>query len=591
VLSGTAHADEVRLELLVHLIACCPECRGTVESLAELAHEYGHWDIAEALVEWREAPLLWGRLALLSVDEQLAAIDSEEDFWTWGLCRLLQLRSADQVAENPAAAAHLAALGLRVARNLGESYDLTWVRGLRALCLASLGNARRQLGEIHAAGDAVTAARRLIDSGGGTGNEMFEAEVLLVAGLVARDGRRLREALGCFEEAQGLLAPPGGEVADEELLAAVLAHRGWCLYHLGDVAGAVSCLAAAARHNEPGRDPALAWGILVGQLWGALTLGHLDEARHLLELAREAAATGRGELSASATAAEPLPLEPRRSEAVALQALEPMPPELAEAGADRPRLEPENVLKAGVAPEEPSSLAPVPPDPGSGAGQPPPPDAGPSITTPQPPAALPHANAAVLGRAAARIALAAGQRDAAESHLYTAFADLLDAGQGVEAALAFLDLAALLLDGGARRDLSEAAVDLIRDLLNRETDLTAADGVALIRLQHACAASHLSGVPTMVKSLREAPPEPGAAAPVPVAPLEGLPSAPPPAQVTPTLLRQIAAGMERRRRPDLTWWSAAAPPLAGGEEPSDDADLLGRAKAQDPWRGKRNRQP
>jgi hypothetical protein len=138
VLSGTAEADEVRQEMLGHLVGCCGECRRRVEGLEELGREYGHWDISEAMSEWREAPRLWRQIVARPYEQQLAAIEADDDYFTWGMCRFLQLMSAEEVSTRAAKADELASLAVRIAGKLGETYDVTWVRGLRALCLACL---------------------------------------------------------------------------------------------------------------------------------------------------------------------------------------------------------------------------------------------------------------------------------------------------------------------------------------------------------------------------------------------------------------------------------------------------------------------
>ncbi len=517
-LSGTAEADEVRLSLLTHLIACCANCRRVVEELAELAHKYGHWDIAEAITEWREAPRLWGLLKALAPAEQLAAVEADDDYWTWGLCRLLQLRSAEAGAARPprpATAAHLAALALRIADNLGESYDLTWVRGLRALCLACLGNAHRLLGELHAAADALVSARHLLDAG--VGNVAFEAEVLLAAGLVARDRRQLAEALGHLATARALLAPPDAALADPGLLAAVLAQQAWCKHHLGEPAAAAALLAEAAAFAgwaapaapaTTEADAALRWEIGLGQVWCALAAGDPGTAGAALERLED------GEpVEAEPTAGEPASSAPERAPAA-----EPLPTPAAED------------------------------------------------------AALAALQRALLLRPQAHLATVLGERGRAREILRRAVSTLAGASQGVEAALALLDLAALLVEERADLELAALAVHVIPDLLAPAPhDLQADDLAALLLFQRACLAHHLGDTPAVAAAFRDSspptapeagthesssPPVPGAAAP---------PAEPP---LTPERVHRLAKAIERRRRPALTWWSPRPPLLDREHEES-----------------------
>ncbi len=580
-LSGTAEADEVRLSLLTHLIACCADCRRVVEELAELAHEYGHWDIAEAIAEWREAPRLWRRLSALAPAEQLAAVEADDDFWTWGLCRLLQLRSADAGAARPpqpATAAHLAALALRIAGNLGESYDLTWVRGLRALCLACLGNAHRLLGELHAAADAMATARHLLDAG--VGNVAFEAEVLLVAGLVARDRRRLVEALGHLAAARAVLAPPDAALADPGLLAAVLAQQAWCRHHQGEPDAATDLLAEAAAFAgwaEPAAAAseaasALRWEIGLGQVWCALAAGDPGAA---------GAALKRLEEGGLATAEQPAAAEPTAGE--------PAQPAVREPVAAEP--EPAQTAAGEPAPRAPEK-APAEPLPATGAEG-------------AAPAAL---QGTLLLRPKARLAALAGERGRAREILQRAIGGLAAAGQGIEAALALLDLAALLVEEGAHLELAALAVHVIPDLLvPAPRDLQAGDLAALLLFQRACLAHHLGDVPTVANRLREAASAAAAeggsplaavtaagtsAATLAAAPAAGMQGAPPPSipettapgrpaapagppaepQLTPERVHRFAQEIERRRRPALTWWSLR-PPLFDREVEEEECHV------------------
>ncbi len=562
-LSGTAQADEVQLVVLTHLTACCPACRAAVEELADLAHEYGHWDISEAITEWREAPRLWRRLAELPAGRRLAAIEADDGYWTWGLARHLQLRSAGRVGADPAGAAHLAALALRVARQLGESYDLTWVRGLRALCLACLGNARRELGEIHGAADAVAAARQLVDAG--IGNPSFEAEVLLIAGLVARDRRRLDEALGLFAAARALVAPPGDEAADPGLLAAVLAQEAWCRYHRGDPGAARELLeeaerwAGRARGGDPERDPELRWGIALGRLWCALALGDVAGARGAL---------GRAEELAAAAAAEAIEGDEATAAAEAAEASD-----TAEAPGTAGL--PGNAAAAGGrevhGPRWAGPDATPPPAPAIEDGAAPAAD-GP-IT-----GRRPASRQALLHRPRARLGAASGEPQRAVEMLVQALGSLAAHGLGGDAALALLEAVALLSATGAEPSLVELVIAVIPELVaSAPAGLAVADLAALLVLERECGRRPQARTSNIASIRpRAAPGAPQA----PAGPLQpaGEPEAPaaPPAgtvveartgpaaadaadraaPVAAESVQRLAIGIERRRRPGLAQWSA-----------------------------------
>lgn len=551
VLSGTAEPDEVRQEVLRHLVACCGECRRRVEGLEALGREFGHWDVAEAMTEWREAPRLWRRIAALPYEQQVAAIEADEDFFTWGMCRFLQLLSVEEVGARAARADELANLAVRVAGKLGETYDVTWVRGLRALCLACLGNARRALGEMQGAADALLAARELVAAG--VGNAAFEAEVLVIAGLVARDRRRLGEAVELFEAAQEAASRPDSEVRDGHLDGVALAEEAWCRYQLGDAAAAAVRLEEASRLVDAARDPGLAWEVGLGRVWAALSLGRLEEARRLAAAAR--AATGGGGDDGGGGGG----------------------------GSD------------GDGGERGEGAAGSRGGSGSGGGR--------------------GRRAAVLRRAEARIAAASGEQEEAERTLLAAVGELLAGGQGVEAALALIDVAVLLVEAGeaqADRRLSAVAVELVPEVMVRGADLTVADVAALLRLERRCLVQPLEGVRAAERRRAAAPPaveakaaaveataagevsgpvawgEPGeteVSAPGEsevAAPDEeghggkergdgtegGVGDAPAAAggveQLSAAVLRELVAEIEGRRRPGLGWWSGLVAAATGG---------------------------
>jgi len=120
-----------------------------------------------------------------------------------------------------------------------------------------------------------------------------------------------------------------------------------------------------------------------------------------------------------------------------------------------------------------------------------------------------------LRRAEARIDLAAGDRELAELTLRKAAVGLLELGLGIDAALTHLDLAALHLDAGdvaAARQLGEQILPVFS---SREVERNVI--AALLLFLNACWLDRL----------------------------------------TPGLLGEVAALIERQRRPSLAWWAAA----------------------------------
>ncbi len=288
-LTGAMEPDELP-HLVAHMLDLCPKCRGVRNGLTTLARDFGHWDVAVALTEEPAALALYSRIEHLAFPDQLAAVTADEDFHTWGVCRLLQQRSRDLATTSPGAAARLAQLALAVSASLGDAYDPSWTRGMRALCLASLGDARRTRGELEAASDDFAQALHLLAVG--VGNPAAEADVRLLAGLCERDRHQLPSAQRLFEEAATLYTSSDPDVADHHLAAVSRAHRAWCQYHQGAVREAQALLAEALPGLDPARDRQALLDVHQGRIWSALALGCPGAAALLppaCELAAEAA--------------------------------------------------------------------------------------------------------------------------------------------------------------------------------------------------------------------------------------------------------------------------------------------------------------
>lgn len=199
-LSGSLEHDEMLRLVIPHFLAQCPVCRERHQEIVRLQKEIGHWNEEIVLLEGREAPELWERLAGRPYPEQLQRVEEDEEFHAWGLCQLLLTKSREAVFSDPAQAVDLANLALRVVRHLGEAYDVEWVLDLRARCFAYLGNARRVLGELRSADDAFTKAEACL-ARSGSGSVEVQAEILDLKSSLRRAQRRLGEALELVDSA------------------------------------------------------------------------------------------------------------------------------------------------------------------------------------------------------------------------------------------------------------------------------------------------------------------------------------------------------------------------------------------------------
>lgn len=291
-LSGRVESEELSQLVLPHLLARCPECCAVRRDLEALRREVGHWDYVVVATEGAEAPALWRRLERLPYAEQLGAIDADPALQTWGLCRLLLCQSEQAAHEQPATAAQHANLALRISEHLGEAYDPAWVCDLRALAHAHLGNARRQLGERIAAGDAFEIARRL--RAAGTGYAAVEAETLVLEALLRRDQYQLPEAMALLDRAYEIYrgegpAPVDPEAVEAHLAGRVRAHQAWCRYHSGETESALTLLEQAESLVDGAREPRILLSVRHGHVWAATLLGRLGEAETALRLAIELA--------------------------------------------------------------------------------------------------------------------------------------------------------------------------------------------------------------------------------------------------------------------------------------------------------------
>jgi tetratricopeptide (TPR) repeat protein len=431
--SGRMETGEIHAHLLSHLVSRCEECRTVDQRLAELRQEVGHWDDVVNLLEGAQAPELWRRLEPLSHQRRLEAVASDEELHTWVLCRLLVKMSREVARQRPAAAAELAYLAIRTRGHLGAAYHEDWLQDLAALSFAALGDARRRLGEPHGAADAFAHARELLAAG--TGSPGVEAQVLALEALLLRDQHRLGEAIELLVAAHTIAASTRAELADPHLAGRALAHRAWCLYHLGHPEPALAQLLEAQQLVSEAREPWLSLAIRQGQVWCAIALGRTREADALL--------VGVVELAA------------RHGD-----------------DSDRVRLR----------------------------------------------------------RPEARIAAAFADRGSAERVLREAVAQLVELHEGVEAALAILDLALVYLEGGAEDSLHKLAAEVLPVFSGPDLDRN--HFAALLLFEQACASGRL----------------------------------------TAELVRQLAGMIERHRRPSLGWWSGLGTVLT--KDKGDDAAAL-----------------
>ncbi len=284
-LSGRMEHEEMLKRVATHLLASCPACRESHREVLRLQEESGHWDEVVAVEETRGAPELLGRLEGLPYAEQIRLVEEDEDFHTWGLCRLLLTRSLAQTSDDPAQAVDLANLAVRVSCHLDESYDPHWVLDLRAQAHAYLGNARRVLGELRSADDAFLQAGELL-ARSMTGIPRVQAEILDLKGSLRRAQRQLDEALQLADQALGLYRSSG----DPQGVAITLLKKAKILEEMGELGQAVDLLAASPAEIDEAGDPRLGLVARHNLITCLASADRFEEAEALLPEVRELAA-------------------------------------------------------------------------------------------------------------------------------------------------------------------------------------------------------------------------------------------------------------------------------------------------------------
>jgi tetratricopeptide (TPR) repeat protein len=244
---------------------------------------------------------LWQRLERLPYPQQMEAIEVDEGFHSAALCRFLETRSLVASADHPQVGSELANLAVRIAWHLEPGVDdppgAEW--DLRAVAYGYLGAARRALGELEAAGDALDMARTL--RARGTGAPGVEAEILWFEVWVRLVQHRFARAIHLLDrmmaaDAASSAAEPGS-LRPAAPVAALVA-KAWCSYHRGDIQSAQRLLEEAQRYDLRTL-PALDLASRFGLLWCAITAGRFAEAENRLAAAASLVAQGRAENAAA----------------------------------------------------------------------------------------------------------------------------------------------------------------------------------------------------------------------------------------------------------------------------------------------------
>jgi tetratricopeptide (TPR) repeat protein len=277
--------ETVLAEIVPHVLALCPSCRESYEEVLRLQREFDHWDERVAVLEGRQAPLLYAELAPRPFEEQLATIRDEERFQNWGLCQLLLKEGMEAVFEDPTRAIALAELAVRITEYLvEEAYDPDWVLDLKARAWACLGNGLRVLGELWSSESAFRRAEEFLESSL-TGNPRVRAEVLDLKGSLRRAQRRLDEAEALADQALDYYRESG----DRDGIGGVLVKKAKVLEERGETGGAIALLEEAAAAVGAGARPRLRLCIRHNLAFLLTHAGRYSEAAALLPEVRRLA--------------------------------------------------------------------------------------------------------------------------------------------------------------------------------------------------------------------------------------------------------------------------------------------------------------
>lgn len=282
-LSGDLSHETVLDQIVPHLLDRCEDCRHLKAEIQDLQREVGHWDEKVAVFEGREAPALFAQLDGRPLEEQLALVEAESGFQTWGLCQLLLKASFEAGFEDPVRAVQLAELAVHVSELLvEEAYDPHWVSDLRARSWAHVGNARRILGELWSAEASFRTADGFLALSM-TGNPWIQAEVFCLKASLRDSQRRFSDGLALLDRALDLYR----QLGEDHRVGRSLVKKAKISEEVGDLDSAIRLLEEARGLIDPLQEPRLVLCVHHSLVWVLTTAGrHAEAETRLPELRR-----------------------------------------------------------------------------------------------------------------------------------------------------------------------------------------------------------------------------------------------------------------------------------------------------------------
>ena len=280
-LTGDLLFEDLTGLVIPHFLACCPVCEARFKEIQRLKKEVDHWDDRVAVFEGARAPELLESLLRQPFEEQIALVEDDPEYQSWGVCQLLFKTSRETAFDDPSTAVNLAELAVSVAEGLGTAYDPCWVADLQARSYACLGNARRILGELRSAETAFRKAEnRLRET---TGNPLVEADILGMKGSLRCDQRRFSEAMELIGRAFTLYRENG----DAHGIASSYLKQAKVLEESGELDASLSLLREAVADIDTALEPQLSLYARFNLTACLVLAGRFEDAAELLpELGR-----------------------------------------------------------------------------------------------------------------------------------------------------------------------------------------------------------------------------------------------------------------------------------------------------------------
>jgi transcriptional regulator with XRE-family HTH domain len=230
----------------------------------------------EGLQARERAEVLWEKLKRRPPEQQLLLVEDSRRYRTWALCERVAAASIEAAGDDPKEAVRLAELAVRIAQRCPGPEAWRW--RLEGYGGVHLGNARRASGEMPAAREAMTGAKKLWEAGASADPGLLnEALVLQIEANLLRAERRFGEARKLIEEAL--------QVDRSGMTASLLYTKAFILEGMGDFQGSTAALQEAVPLVDAKREPRLALGIRLQFLLNLCLCDRAAEAqRHLREV-------------------------------------------------------------------------------------------------------------------------------------------------------------------------------------------------------------------------------------------------------------------------------------------------------------------